>query len=100
MLDNASYHKSKNIEDKLNEIKVYVWYLPPYTPQFQPVEYFFGITRSKLRELKLSNCIRLNSKEGEELVKSILSSISPASIIKCFSKAIRNIQDVLYDTKS
>ena len=80
-------------------MKVNVWYLPQYTPQFQSVEYFFGIAKSKLRELKLSNCIRLNSKEGEELVKSTLSLISPASIIKCFSKAIRNIQDALYDTK-
>ena len=74
-------------------MKVNVWYLPPYTPQFQPVEYFFGKAKSKLRELKLSNCIRLNSKEGEELVKSTLISISLTSIIKCFSKAIRYIQD-------
>ena len=99
LLDNASYHKSKNIVDKLNEMKVNVWYLPSCTPRFQSVEYFFGIAKSKLRGLKLSNFIRLNSKEVEKLVKSMQSSISPVSIIKCFSKAIRNIQDVLYDAK-
>ena len=95
ILDNASYHKTKKIFDKLIEMRVNVWYLPPYTPQFQPVETFFGITKSKLRELKLSNWVRLDTKEGEILVENTLRSISPASIIKCFNKAIINIQNVL-----
>ena len=68
---------------KVNEL-----YLSQYIPQFQSFELLFGIAKSNLRELKLSNWIRLNSKEGEELVKSTLSSISNASITKCFSKAI------------
>ena len=95
ILDNASYHK--NFFDKLIEMRVNVWYLPPYTPQFQPVETFFGITKSKLRELKLSNWVRLDNKEGEILVKNTLSSINPASIIKCFNKAFINIK--MYWTK-
>ena len=96
ILDNATYHKTKKIADKLSEMRVNVWYLPPYTPQFQSVETFFGIVKVKLSELRLGNIIKLDSREGEELVKSKLSSINPATIIKYFNKAIINIQDVMH----
>ena len=57
ILDNATYYKTKQIDKKLEEITANVWFLPAYTPQFQPVEIFFGIVKCKLRELKLNNVI-------------------------------------------
>ena len=60
ILDNATYHKIKKISDKLSEMRVNVWYLPPYTTQFQPVKTLFGIVKVKLRELRLSNIIKLD----------------------------------------
>ena len=37
--------------------------------------------------------------EGEKLVKSTLISINPVTIIKCFNKAIINIQDAINNIK-
>ena len=95
ILDNASYHKTKKISEKLVDMNCNVVYLPPYTPQFQPIEIFFGIVKCKLRELKLKDVVQLDWREGESLVMNILRSVSPVSIIKCFNKAIVNIEEVL-----
>ena len=70
-------------------------YLPPYTPQYQLVETFFGIVKVKLRELRKSNIVKFDLRKGEEIVKSTLSSINPDTIIKCFNKAIINIQKAI-----
>ena len=45
-------------------------------------------------KLKLSNMIKLDLKK-EELVKSTLNSINPATIIKYLNKSIINIKDAL-----
>ena len=95
ILDNASYHKTKKISDKLIGMNCNVLYLPPYTPQFQPIDIFFGIAKCKLRELKVKDAVKLNWKEGESLVHNVLKSINPASIIKCFNKAIVSFLEVL-----
>ena len=40
ILDNASPHKSKKIKDYVGQTRgdVVLWYLPPYTPQHNPIE--------------------------------------------------------------
>ena len=95
ILDNATYHNTKQIYKKLEEITTNVWFLPAYTPKFQPVEIFFCIVKCKLIELKLNNVIKLDWREGENLIKSTLRSMDHSTIIKCFKKAIVNIQEVL-----
>ena len=95
ILDNASYHKTNKIRDKLISMNNNVWYLPPYTPQFQPVEVFFGIIKGKLREAKLKCAVRLDLKEGEDLIHRLIRSISPAFIIKWFRKAIVSIRQTI-----
>ena len=94
-MDNAAYHKTNQVQRKLEEMTANICFLPAYTPQFQPVEIFFGIVKCKLKELKLSNTINLEWRKGEKLIRSILKTISPSTIIKCFKKAIVSMQEVL-----
>ena len=43
-MDNASIHKEKNLKNKLFN-KKNILYGPPYTPQFNPIEEFFGLLK-------------------------------------------------------
>ena len=60
VLDNASYHSSKNTRDKLVDLCFNAKYLPPYSPTFVLVEQLFKLIKSKIRstesrfEIKLS----------------------------------------------
>lgn len=42
ILDNASFHKGKDIENILKEAKVELLYLPPYSPDLNPIENYWA----------------------------------------------------------
>ena len=42
IMDNASIHKSNLIKEKIVQSNNILEFLPPYTPQFNPIENFFS----------------------------------------------------------
>ena len=48
VLDNWSIHKTVEVKKKLSKIWAKTIYLPPYSPQFAPIETFFGIFKQIL----------------------------------------------------
>ena len=52
ILDNSSVHKSKLVADVLAELKINVLFLPPYSPDFNPIELLWAFIKSILRKLK------------------------------------------------
>lgn len=41
VLDNFSSHRSKIVKDKAEELGVYLLYLPPYSPDLNPIEFLW-----------------------------------------------------------
>jgi len=44
VLDNASFHRSRDVQDAIPELwkrRVYLYYLPPYSPELNAVEHVF-----------------------------------------------------------
>ena len=39
IIDNFSSHKSKVVREKASELDIYLVYLPPYSPELNPIEY-------------------------------------------------------------
>ena len=72
--DNASAHKSKKIQKYLGEMhgEVVLWYLPPYTPQHNPIEMIW-------RELKRAIAGRYFDK-FEEMHKTIRRLIKSGEV--------------------
>ncbi|MDR1240346.1 MAG: transposase [Oscillospiraceae bacterium] len=52
VLDNLSVHKVKGVLDPLFEKGVKVWFLPPYSPDFNPIENAWSKIKSILKKLK------------------------------------------------
>lgn len=49
LLDNASYHKSKMIKEFMLDYKnIKIEYLPPYSPELNPIETCWKITRANV----------------------------------------------------
>jgi len=42
IMDNASYHRGGNVQRLFDEAGVVLIYLPPYSPDLNPIEEFFG----------------------------------------------------------
>ncbi|GAB6163107.1 IS630-like element ISDra3 family transposase [Desulfothermus naphthae] len=41
IIDNFSSHKSKVVREKASELDIYLVYLPPYSPELNPIEYIW-----------------------------------------------------------
>jgi hypothetical protein len=53
IMDNASIHKRQDILDLITTRKYKYIFLPPYSPELNPIEQFWSITKSKIRRAKL-----------------------------------------------
>lgn len=51
VLDNASYHKNLNIDEILEKKSIQLIYLPPYSPELNPIEKIWASTKKRLRKI-------------------------------------------------
>jgi transposase len=66
VMDNISFHKSKIIQEIADQNNINILFIPPYSPQFDPIEEVFAQLKKSFRSKLL---------EGVEFEKSILESI-------------------------
>lgn len=50
VLDNASFHRSQVIEELAAEVGCEIWYLPPYSPDFNAVENWWFVLKNWMRQ--------------------------------------------------
>ena len=92
LLDNWSIHKSKETVWKLNKMKVKKLYLPPYSPNFAPVEEFFGIMKMKIRNQWANEIVKFSKKSNYNKIVKSLKSIKSESIIKNFANLYSQVE--------
>ena len=80
MLDNASFHTSKDTKEKLINLGLNAKFLPPYSPILAPVEQFFKLLKSEIESYNFENRVKLKTKEGIELVHKTCSDIKIFSL--------------------
>ena len=51
ILDNASFHKSKTTRKLIEECGCKILFLPPYSPDLNPIEKYWANMKTKIREL-------------------------------------------------
>jgi transposase len=50
VIDNASFHKSQAIEDLIAQFGCELWYLPPYSPDLNPIENWWFVLKNWMRQ--------------------------------------------------
>lgn len=60
VMDNASFHKSKKIEALINAAGCTLLYLPPYSPDLNPIEKCWANIKQKLRRMASTNTFFAN----------------------------------------
>lgn len=51
ILDNASFHKSKKVRELIEEVGCHLLYLPPYSPDLNPIEHAWANFKNYLRKI-------------------------------------------------
>ena len=52
VMDNLSAHKNKKIKDLIESVGAELWFLPPYSPDLNPIEKMWSKIKAMLRALK------------------------------------------------
>ena len=52
VLDNLSAHKNQEVRDLIESVGAQLWFLPPYSPDLNPIEKMWSKIKSILRTLK------------------------------------------------
>lgn len=52
ILDNAAFHKSQKTRELIESTKCHVLYLPPYSPDFNPIEQKWGHVKNSVKKIR------------------------------------------------
>lgn len=52
-MDNAAIHHANIVMDVCVERFLIPWFLPPYSPEYQPIEHVFSVTKNMYRKQPL-----------------------------------------------
>jgi transposase len=72
-LDNLSSHKVEGVLDPIYERSAFVWFLPAYSPDLNPIELVWSKVKSVLRKLK--------ARTFEELQKALKTALDAITLV-------------------
>jgi transposase len=79
VLDNLSSHKRARTREHIEATGAALIYLPPYSPDYNPIEMIFAKVKQRLRSLA---CRTAHALWG--VMQSVLDQVSPADAANCF----------------
>ncbi len=82
IMDNMRSHHVKAVKDTIEKAGVILLYLPPYSPDLNPIEKMWSKIKAILRKMKVRVACELNA-----AVKSAFQEISPGDCMGWFASA-------------
>ncbi len=79
LMDNIRFHKTKELVQVVLLNKSKLLFIPPYSPQFNSIEYVFNIIKTKFRQLN-------NNTDCLKLINNILFSVTFYNIYSSANK--------------
>ena len=101
LMDNASIHKTSAVLDAIVERGLTPCFLPPYTPEFQPIEHCFFLLKNAYRRLKCED-LGLSTVESAmyDVVRTRLErsmqALTPHNLAATFDACWRRAEDVVW----
>jgi transposase len=72
-----------------------VLFIPPYTPEFAPVELVFAKLKMLLRRKVKERALKINKDEGINQITQIMNQIAKPEIIRCWQNLISKIHNLI-----
>jgi len=83
-LDNASIHKTHAVQKAANEKGYTLLFIPPYTPEVNPIELVFGNIKSKYYQLRYTP---RGFDVTDAVMMSIRLAVKPTGVSNTFNHA-------------
>jgi transposase len=79
VMDNLSSHKVKGVVEAIQAVGADVWYLPPYSPDLNPIEMMWSKVKSILRSIAAGTLESLHQAIG-----TALTAVTPSDLMGYF----------------
>ena len=101
LLDNASIHRTHLVQDTMISRGLTPCFLPPYTPDFQPIEHCFSVIKNAFRRLPVSGSdeVSLKCADINMRVEKCICALTPTSLHNQFSACWRRAATFLETAK-
>ena len=74
ILDGAGYHRAQVVKDKAVELNILLYYLPPYSPNLNPIERLWKVMNEQVR----NNKYFATAKEFRDAIDDFFINILPS----------------------
>jgi transposase len=91
LLDNASIHKTKAVKQAATERGYELLYLPPYSPEFNPIELVFGVAKQHFYKARYADYVKWSLDAAVQ--DSVTFSTKKHTIQNCFHHAHGVVMD-------
>lgn len=94
ILDNASIHKTQTVVAAAERKGFQLKFIPPYSPDYNPIENVFGIVKASFRKWNASTG-RTVDEFAEGIAQSFSNNVNAVTVRKCYSHARKFISNSL-----
>lgn len=89
LMDNVAFHKTHLVQHAIRDKQLECIFVPPYSPQFNPIENVFAVLKAQLRRI-VDNMGQLDV----DAIAYAMSSIEGSALHNCFAHAWKLIGDI------
>ncbi len=95
VLDNCSVHHVSGVADVIQEVGALVHYLPPYSPDFNPIELLFSKVKSAIRAMELELSA---TRDIESIVLAAFSTVTATDCQSWIESCQLYSHDIIFRT--
>jgi transposase len=93
LMDNVGFHKTKNVLSLIDKSTNTSLFIPPYSPEFNPIENVFSIIKNNFRKLYISKETTINKINMSIAKSEIKFNCLYKSSLRNFNKNIQIFND-------
>lgn len=82
-MDNVSFHKCKEIRETIEKTNNEILFIPPYSPELNPIEEVFSMFKAKI--------VRTSEKHIIDSIKSVINSIKNSNFENYYKHSFGDI---------
>jgi transposase len=87
LMDNVAFHKSESVKRSMANKGYRALFIPPYSPDCNPIENVFSVIKNHFRKLNLQHSLNHN-----EIIQQSIEHVHGSMFEKCFKRSQRFIK--------
>jgi len=88
-------HTGNAARDLYDELGIETCFSPTYSPELNSIEYWFSWMKREVKQQRLKDMVRGNSRTYREIIPTVVRKIDPKTIDNCV-KHVMNLYKIIY----